>query len=53
MNCWLKLLGKTDWKMPDAWTQERPELLRYVRFGGDQPPAEISVGDRLVYYAVG
>lgn len=53
MNAWLKLLGKADWKMPDAWTHDRKELLRRVRFGGDTPPPEISAGDRLVYYAVG
>lgn len=53
MGSWLKLLGKADWKMPDAWTHERPELLRYFRLGGDRPPTEIAAGDRLVYYAVG
>jgi len=53
MNAWLKLLGKTDWKMPDAWTHDRKELLHRVRFGGDAPPTEIVGGDRLVYYAVG
>jgi hypothetical protein len=53
MNAWLKLLGKADWKMPDAWTHDRKELLRRVRFGGETPPLEISAGDRLVYYAVG
>jgi len=53
MGCWLKLLGKAEWKIPDAWTHERPELLRYIRFGGDQPPTEITAGDRLVYYAIG
>jgi hypothetical protein len=53
VSTWLKLLGKADWQMPDAWTHERPELLRYVRLGGDQPPTEIAAGDRLIYYAVG
>lgn len=53
MGAWLKLLGKVDWKMPDAWTHERKELLHRVRFGGDMPPTEIATGDRLVYYAVG
>jgi hypothetical protein len=53
MGSWLKLLGKADWKVPDAWSHKRPELLRYVRFGGKQPPTEIAAGDSLVYYAVG
>lgn len=52
-NCWLKLLGKADWKMPDSWTLERPELLKYVRLGGGKRPTEIRAGDRLVYYAIG
>jgi len=38
MGSWLKLLGKADWKMPDAWTYERPQLLRYVRLGGRSTP---------------
>jgi hypothetical protein len=53
MQGWLKLVGRTDWHLPDAWVGERKDLLREVRFSEVHPPDSISRGDRLVYHAVG
>lgn len=52
MNGWLKLVGRSDWRLPDAWAIERKELLREVRFSETHPPDPIVRGDRLVYHAV-
>lgn len=53
VSAWLKLLGTADRPVPEQWAHDRPDLLKAVAFGGDEPPADISTGDRLVYYAVG
>ena len=53
MRAWLKLVGTSDWQLPDAWAVERKDLLREIRFSELQPPDPISRGDRLVHHAVG
>jgi hypothetical protein len=50
---WLKLIGATDFIVPDNWAFERPDLLKIVRFGETHPPTPISRGDHLVFHAVG
>lgn len=49
---WLKLVGRSDWRLPDAWAIERRELLGEVRFSELHPPDPIQRGDQLVYHAV-
>jgi hypothetical protein len=53
MRGWLKLIGATDFIVPENWAFERPDLLKIVRFGEAHPPAPIAQGDRLVFHAVG
>lgn len=53
MRGWLKLIGATDFIVPENWAFERPDLLKVVRFGETHPPAPIGHGDRLVFHAVG
>lgn len=53
MTHWLKLVGKSDWKVPEHWVLERSDLLREIRFGERHPPDRIALGDHLVYHAVG
>jgi hypothetical protein len=52
VNGWLKLVGRSDWRLPDAWAIDRKELLSEVRFSELHPPDAIQRGDRLVYHAV-
>jgi hypothetical protein len=53
MRGWLKLVGTSQWQLPEAWGIERKDLLREVRFSELHPPESISRRDRLVYHAVG
>jgi hypothetical protein len=53
MRGWLKLVGTSEWQLPDAWGIDRKDLLREVRFSELHAPDPISRGDRLVYLAVG
>lgn len=53
MRGWLKLIGASDFIVPDKWAFERPDLLKIVRFGEAHPPAPIRRGDHLVFHAVG
>jgi hypothetical protein len=50
---WLKLVGATDFLLPENWAFERPELLKLGRFGEVHPPTPIARGDQLVFHAVG
>lgn len=45
--------ARADWKVPEHWVHERSDLLREIRFGERHPPDSISLGDHLVYHAVG
>jgi hypothetical protein len=53
MTAWLKLIGTSDWRVPDAWAIERKELLGEVRVSERHPPDPVQRGDQLVYHAVG
>jgi hypothetical protein len=53
MATWLKLIGTSNWRVPDASAIERKELLSEVRFGETHPPDPVQRGDHLVYHAVG
>ena len=53
MQGWLKLIGASDFIVPDNWAFERPDLLKIVRFGEAHPPTPIGRGDHLVFHAVG
>jgi hypothetical protein len=53
MATWLKLIGTSHWRVPDAWAIERKELLSEVRFSETHPPDPVQRGDHLVYHAVG
>ncbi len=53
MATWLKLIGTSSWRVPDAWAIERKELLSEVRFSETHPPDPIQRGDCLVYHTVG
>ena len=52
MTYYVKLLGSTDMPMANyPWDED--EMRREVRFPPKPPPADVSPGDELVYYAVG
>lgn len=38
MATWLKLIGTSSWRVPDAWAIERKELLSELRFSETHPP---------------
>jgi hypothetical protein len=52
MSYFVKMLGSTDWPMPnDAWSRKRDEF--EVRFASKPKPDDVNIGDGLLYYAVG
>lgn len=54
MSYWLKLVGASDWHCDQHPFTDDPELKNQVRFPKDKfPGTSMTVGDKLVYYAVG
>jgi hypothetical protein len=55
MSYWLKMIGADDYKLGkrpfDDWN--RDEMHTQVRFPPKKTPRELSLGDDLIYYAVG
>jgi hypothetical protein len=53
MAYFVKLLGASDWPMPDDPWDRDLEKHTEVRFPAKPLPSDISRGDELIYYAVG
>jgi hypothetical protein len=53
VSYFVKLLGSSDFPMPDDAFDRDPEMSYEVRFPKGSPPSDVAPGDELVYYAVG
>jgi hypothetical protein len=55
VSLWLKMIGAHDFELSTRPFEDefRDELYTHVRFPRDKFPHQITVGDELVYYAVG
>jgi hypothetical protein len=53
MTYFVKLLGSSDWPMPDDPWDRDPEMHREVRFPAKPAPTAVARGDEFIYYAVG
>src|SRR4051812_22733442 len=53
MTYFVKLLGSSEWPMPDDPWGRDPELHAEVRLPAKPPPTNVARGGELIYYAVG
>lgn len=49
---WLKAVGTGDKPLKQRWLEDRPDLLKEVRFPRRRTPSLVE-GDRILYYAAG
>lgn len=52
MTYFVKLLGSSEWPMPDDPWDRDPEMHNEVRFPAPEP-TDVARGDEFIYYAVG